>query len=277
MRGTRPLTADFLPPHQTGRADFPHPALAERLFRGFPPPIGGLFPGSNVALRHPHLSVVRCLRIEAEWRPSESIPFCQGPFAPRALPRFPATMGLSDSPAPNSRLMDSACVLPRSSRGRWQGSPSLPNLTFPARCPLSPRRAPPLFVNISSRRVSGFSFSGSLAVLTLCNEAQSGSLALRLTGSICGASAPELLPSLSASLHAGYSVGMMNTFQFTGLVGGAGAPEGTEVFIRNPVIGGPDNSGVYHEEHEGLEGKTFPCANGLRGFPSSEIPRSLEG
>jgi len=83
-------------------------------------------------------------------------------------------------------------------------------------------------VNISSRRVSGFRFFGSLAVLTLCNEAESGSLALRLTGSIRGASAPELLPGLSASLHAGYSVGMINTFQFIGLVGGAGAPDFTD-------------------------------------------------
>jgi hypothetical protein len=32
---------------------------------------------------------------------------CQGPFAPRALPRFIATMGLSDSPAPSTCLMDS--------------------------------------------------------------------------------------------------------------------------------------------------------------------------
>jgi len=156
---------------------------------------------------------------------SEFVPHGQGPFAPRALPRFLATTGLSDSPTPNTRLMDSAYVSPRSSRGWWQGSPSLPNLTFPARCPLSPRRTPPLFVNISSRRVSGFGTSDGLAVLTLCNEAVSGSLALRLTGSIHGASAPGLLPSLSASLHAGYSVGMMNTFQFIGLVGGAGAPD----------------------------------------------------
>ena len=33
MRGTMPMTADFLPPRQTGRADFPHPAFAETLLR----------------------------------------------------------------------------------------------------------------------------------------------------------------------------------------------------------------------------------------------------
>ena len=45
----------------------------------------------------------------------------------------------------------------------------------------------------------------------------SGSLALRLAGSLHGASAQGLLPTPPASLHAGRSVGMMNTFQFIGL------------------------------------------------------------
>jgi hypothetical protein len=89
-------------------------------------------------------------------------------------------------------------------------------------------------VNISSRQVPGFGTSDGLAALTLCNEAVSGSLALRLAGSVHGASTPGLLPSLSASLHAGYSVGMMNTFQFIGLVGGAGAPDVTEVTDETP-------------------------------------------
>jgi hypothetical protein len=76
--------------------------------------------------------------------------------------------------------------------------------------------------------MTGFSPSGRLAALTWFNEAGSGSLALRLTGSLHGASTRELLPALSASLHAGRSVGMMNTFQFMSWFGGAGAPEGNE-------------------------------------------------
>ena len=134
-------------------------------------------------------------------------------------------MDLSDSPASGVRLMDSADASSRSKRDRRQGSPSLPNLAFPARCPLRPRRAPSLLVNISSRRISGFGISDRLATLDLRNEANSGLLALRLAGSFHGASTRRLLDALSASLHAGYSVGMMNTFQFIGLVGGAGAPE----------------------------------------------------
>jgi hypothetical protein len=72
-------------------------------------------------------------------------------------------------------------------------------------------------VNVASRRIIGFGFFERLADLTKRNEADSGLLALRLTGSIHGASTPELLPSLSASLHARRSVGMMNTFHFIGL------------------------------------------------------------
>src|SRR2546428_2382065 len=96
--------------------------------------------------------------------PSESALPRQGPFAPQALPRFIATTSLSDSPASNPQLIVSLHVLLRR-RNRRQGSPSLPNSTFPARCPLSPRRAPALLSNVSSRRMAGFNSSGSLAAL----------------------------------------------------------------------------------------------------------------
>ena len=125
-------------------------------------------------------------------------------------------MSLSDSLASNPPLMDSRRVsFPF--RNRRQGPPSLLNPTFPARGPLRPRRVPSLLANITSRGISGFGTSDRLATLIWCNEAVSGSLALRLAGSFHGASTQRLLPALSASLHAGYSVGMMNTFQFIGL------------------------------------------------------------
>jgi len=72
-------------------------------------------------------------------------------------------------------------------------------------------------VNVASRRIIGFGIFDRLADLFMRNEAESGLLALRLTGSIHGASAPQLLTALSASLHARRSVGMMNTFHFIGL------------------------------------------------------------
>jgi hypothetical protein len=121
MRGSRANDRRRPSPSSNRTRRFPASGFSGTLIPGHSSALGGLFPGSNVALRHSHLSVLRCLRIEAEWRSSESIPFCQGPFAPRALPRFVTTTGLSDSPALDSRLMDSAYVLPRFSRGRWQG------------------------------------------------------------------------------------------------------------------------------------------------------------
>ena len=151
---------------------------------------------------------------------------CQGPLAPPRLDRsLIATTGLSDSPVSNTCLMDSICASFCSSRNRSQGSPSLPKQTFPARCPQPPRRVPPLLLNIASRLVLASAILGAWPLSGFINEAESGSLALRLTGSLHGASTPGLLPTPPASLHARCSVSMMNTFHFIGLVGGAGAPE----------------------------------------------------
>ena len=226
------MTADRPSPRQTGHADFPHPAFAGRsLYEAF---TGLVWLSSSASLACPGVREqprgplgrrghsVFCLR--PGFAPCQSAPVlfesassCQGPLAPRALPRFRATMGLSDSPASSARLMDSTHAALRLGRSRCLGSPSLPNPTVPTRCPHSPRRSPPLLVNIASRRIFGFGTFDRLADLTLCNEADTGSLALRLAGSLHGASTPELLPVLSASLHAGRSVGMMNTLQFIGL------------------------------------------------------------
>jgi len=162
----------------------------------------------------------------------ESAPSCQGPLAPRALPRFIATMGLSDSPAPSSRLMDSARALLRQCRNWWQGSPSLPNQTVPARRPQPPRRSPPLRVNVASRRMIGFGFSERLADLTSVTRLNRVCFTLRLAGSIHGASTPQLLPALSASLHARRSVGMMNTFHFIGLGWRCWRTRGRQGFAR---------------------------------------------
>ena len=148
---------------------------------------------------------------------------CQGPLAPPRLDRsLIATTGLSDSPVSNTCLMDSICASFCSSRNRSQGFdslrspfglpsavylrfapvPSLPKQTFPARCPQPPRRVPPLLLSIASRLVLASAILGAWPLSGFINEAESGSLALRLTGSLHGASTPELLPSPPASLHA---------------------------------------------------------------------------
>ena len=66
---------------------------------------------------------------------------------------------------------------------------------------------------IASSSVTDFSISGRLVTPNKCNEAESSSLALRLTGSRDEASAWGLLLSLLALLHVGYLVDMMITFQ----------------------------------------------------------------
>ena len=75
--------------------------------------------------------------------------------------------------------------------------PAHPN--FPcALSPLTPR-APALLANVSSRRMAGFSSSGSLANLPLCNEADS--VRLRYGSQVRSTESPtrRLLPALSAS------------------------------------------------------------------------------
>ena len=63
------------------------------------------------------------------------------------------------------------------------GSPRFLCRSFLARRPQPPRRAQRLLAPIASPSVAGFVRSGSLAALSLLNEAESGSLALRLTSS----------------------------------------------------------------------------------------------
>ena len=61
--------------------------------------------------------------------------FRSGPLAPRALPRFLATMGRSDSPS----RPPPGYVFPNGGL-RERGSPRFLDRSFPARCPLPPRR-----------------------------------------------------------------------------------------------------------------------------------------
>ncbi len=70
-----------------------------------------------------------------------------------------------------------------------------------------------MLTGIASSSVTDFSISGRLVTPNKRNEAESSSLALRLTGSLGEASAWGLLLSLLALLHVGYLVDMMITFQ----------------------------------------------------------------
>ncbi len=113
-----------------------------------------------------------------------------GPLRSRRVRPFFATMGPSDS-------RRDAAVLGGSLRFR--------ELSFPARHLQPPRRARRLLVNVSSPPATGFSISGSMATLIWCNEAESSSLVLRLTGSPLRASAWGLLLSPPHGLLAVHS------------------------------------------------------------------------
>jgi hypothetical protein len=74
---------------------------------------------------------------------------------------------------------------------------------------------PRLLAPIASPPVSGFITSGRLAAPTLHNEAESGSLALRLTGSPRGASPHGLLRLTLARLPVEWAIDRVSSFQLT--------------------------------------------------------------
>ena len=86
------------------------------------------------------------------------------------------------------------------------------DFSFPARCLQSPRGVRRLLPSVASPTMTDFAVSGRLVTPSLCNEAESSSLALRLTGSPSRASAWGLLLSPPSWLHDGHLVIMMITF-----------------------------------------------------------------
>ena len=91
-------------------------------------------------------------------------------------------MGLSDSRLRwTSRLLIPGRLLapaPSSS-----GSPRFLGASFRKRLPLTPRSAPQVPLPVASLQVSGFILYGGLPALTQINEAETGSLSLRLSRS----------------------------------------------------------------------------------------------
>jgi hypothetical protein len=82
------------------------------------------------------------------------------------------------------------------------GPPRFLDRSVPTRRPLTPRRARRVLAPVASASVAGFITFGSLATLDEVHEADSGSLALRLAGSLPEASpARSLRPSPARSLR----------------------------------------------------------------------------
>ena len=122
----------------------------------------------------------------------------QGPFAPSCFQDFFATMGLSDSRLRqrNRLFVPGRPVVPAPRRS---GSPRFLDQSLDTRRPLSPRRARSLLLPVPSRPALGFAYPGRLATPRQYNEADSGSLTLRLMSSPYEASPDRVTPSHARS------------------------------------------------------------------------------
>jgi len=98
---------------------------------------------------------------------------------------------------------------------RSAGSPRFLGRSFHARCPLSPRQVRRLLAPIASPSIAGFRILGRLATHSLCNEAEPGSLALRLACSPREASPAGLLLLTLAWLIVERAINNVYTFQYT--------------------------------------------------------------
>ena len=129
---------------------------------------------------------------------SNSCTLTVNPLRSRLIRPVHATMRLSDS---------------RNGSSSNSGPLRFLDFSFPMRCLQSPRGVRRLLNGVASPAMADFNVSGSMVTPKLCNEAESSSLALRLTGSPRRASAWGLLLSPPSWLHDGHQVITMITFQ----------------------------------------------------------------
>ena len=167
--------ACYLRPHQTGLADFPHPAFPNSLATRHaqvdkPARSGGLNPsrGSDIRLQNavccPRYGTfvqetVSCLervRNSAGALGSTGVTPLPRYYDPLRLPRGPDG-GYSFPPPVRSP--------PSHGLERPDGSLRFLDGSFDARCPLQPRRVLPLHLLVASRPVAGFARSGRIATL----------------------------------------------------------------------------------------------------------------
>jgi len=95
------------------------------------------------------------------------------------------------------------------------GPPRFLDRSVPTRRPLTPRRAQRVLVPVASTSMTGFTIFGRLATLTETHEADSGSLALRLAGSLPEASPAGSLQLTLGSLPAERAIRSSTSFQVT--------------------------------------------------------------
>jgi hypothetical protein len=128
------------------------------------------------------------------------------------LPRYYGPVRLPTEPLPRLCFPSERW---RRFRRHPAGSPRFLDRSVSTRRPLSPRQAQRLLAPIASSLAAGFITlrrTGRLQVW--CNEAETGSLALRLADSPPEASPLGLLPAALGRLSLEWAIKRMNSFQF---------------------------------------------------------------
>jgi hypothetical protein len=176
-----------LPPHRTGRADFPHPALLKTVTLGTRRNSCLAFRSSLCLEMGPFVGWVSPTKssvVELAFKRSFlSDSFDTFPVWPlrstgvTPLPRYYEPLRLPFGAA--CRVMDSPAAL--RARPHPVGSPRFLGHSFGMRLPQPPRTLPQVLSLVASLRMSGFTLSGRLTSIALRNEAESGLLSLRLT------------------------------------------------------------------------------------------------
>jgi hypothetical protein len=145
---------------------------------------------------------------------SDSASCQQGPFAPRELPRFPATTTPSDfRPCSTSWLWIPNCAF--WSIPQHAGSPRFLDSSLGTRCPLPPRRAQRVHMPVASPLMLASPSLKGWPLSTLRFEAEPGSLSLRLAPCALQGFRARLpaFPACSATCVTGISHGEL--LQFT--------------------------------------------------------------
>jgi hypothetical protein len=141
----------------------------------------------------------------------------QGTLAPRELPRFTATTSPSDSRLGRAAVMHSRISLAGRHACRQVTGPGLPGSSLICRRPLSP------FTPGSPSAACARCFTDDVRFRQFrkvdhyhwCNEAEMGSLTLRLTSPPSRAPTTKLPASPPSRLHGERAIAMVSTFHLT--------------------------------------------------------------
>ena len=129
------------------------------------------------------------------------------------LPRYYEPVRLPAAAA--DTVMLSRVALGPHARPCLAGPPRFLDRSVPTRRPLTPRRAQRVHTPVASTLMAGFAILGRVAALTSVHEADSGSLALRLAGSLPEASPTGSLRRTLGSLPAERAIRRITSFQVT--------------------------------------------------------------